>query len=69
MFCIKQQELIAEVESILEKIARLARSEADAIRGSAENAWMEVDKQIELAIGEKERAIGALREHRKEHGC
>ena len=69
MHCIKQQDLIADVERILDKIAKLARMEADSLRTQTENTWYEIDKQIELAIGEKERAIGALREHRKEHGC
>jgi hypothetical protein len=30
---------------------------------------MMIDKQIENAIGEKERAMGALRHHRAEHRC
>jgi hypothetical protein len=30
---------------------------------------MEIDKQIEHAVGAKERALGALRAHRADHGC
>jgi hypothetical protein len=30
---------------------------------------MEIDRQIETALGEKQRALGALKEHRREHGC
>jgi hypothetical protein len=67
--CIKKQELLAAVEAQLEIIAELARAEVVAIKGDTDNAWAEIDNQIELAIGKKERAIGGLREHRKEHGC
>jgi hypothetical protein len=28
-----------------------------------------IDKEIETTIGEKERAMGALLEHRQAHGC
>jgi hypothetical protein len=30
---------------------------------------MQLDRELELAIGEKERLFGALRQHREEHGC
>ena len=30
---------------------------------------MRLDKQLELTVGLKERSIGALRQHEKEHGC
>jgi hypothetical protein len=30
---------------------------------------MAIDKEIENTLGEKERALGALREHQREHGC
>ena len=30
---------------------------------------MELDKKLETAFGEKERAFGALRQHSEEHGC
>ena len=29
---------------------------------------MQLDKELELTVGEKERIIGALREHQKVHG-
>ena len=34
-----------------------------------ENLVSELDKLVENALGAKERALGALRQHRKEHGC
>jgi hypothetical protein len=32
-------------------------------------ALYEIDRQVELAFGAKERAFGALKEHSEEHGC
>jgi hypothetical protein len=69
MICLKKQQLLAAVETQLETVAKLALTEVNAIKHEAEIIWMEIDKQIELALGEKERSIGALLEHRKEHGC
>jgi hypothetical protein len=69
MICARQQQLMDEAQSCLVRIADLARAEAEALTNGTENIAMEIDRQIEHAIGEKERAIGALREHRKEHGC
>jgi hypothetical protein len=67
--CIRQQELMDEVQSRLEKIAELAHAEVEALRNHNHNLWKAIDTQIELQIGEKERCIGALNEHRREHGC
>ena len=69
MFCLEKQELIAQVESCLERIAKLARAGVDVLRDELEEDWLEIDRQIEAAFGEKERSVGALRQHRKEHGC
>ena len=69
MICPKQQELMAVVQDILTHLAELARAEAEAVQYKTENTWMEIDRQIERAIGQKERAIGALRQHMQEHGC
>ena len=51
------------------RLSKLAHAEADAMRTGNESTWMEIDHQIELTIGEKERALGALKQHRQEHGC
>jgi hypothetical protein len=67
--CPRQQELIAEVQKHLIKLAELMHTESELIAASAENAWLDVDRLIEHELGEKERCIGALNEHRKAHGC
>ena len=67
--CRRQQELIAAVQKHLLRLAALARTESEVISGESENAWMAVDREIENELGEKERAMGALKQHRAEHGC
>lgn len=58
-----------EVQERLIALADLAREEAEAIRRQDDHAADEVDKRIEHMLGLKERAMGALREHAREHGC
>jgi hypothetical protein len=67
--CSRRQELIEEVQGHLIRLAELAREEAAVMGGQDQTRWLEVDKRIENTLGEKERAMGALNEHRKEHGC
>jgi hypothetical protein len=67
--CQRQQELIAETQSHLLRLSELSRAQAEALIHGSENLVMEIDQQIETTLGEKERALGALKEHRREHGC
>jgi len=67
--CPQQQRLIDEVQRHLLRIAELSRATAEAVAHRNENLVRELDKQVELAMGEKERALGALRQHRDDHGC
>jgi hypothetical protein len=67
--CPLQQELIEKVQRHLLNISELTRAIAEAIVNRNENTAAELDKQVDLELGLKERAMGALHEHRKEHGC
>jgi hypothetical protein len=67
--CQKQQELSDHVQQILIHIADLSRATADAVKDRNENLVRELDKLLETKIGAKERALGALGQHRQEHGC
>lgn len=58
-----------EVQDHLRRLAELAREEIEAINSKDETTWMKIDRQIEATLGEKERTLGALREHRSTHGC
>jgi hypothetical protein len=63
-----RQELINKVQRHLLRLAELAHEEAALVSWN-DPRWKEVDQAIENVLGEKERALGALKEHRKEHGC
>jgi hypothetical protein len=67
--CLRQQELIEEVQGSLMRISELTRTIAEALASGNENFAAELDKEVDLELGRKERAMGALHEHRKEHGC
>jgi hypothetical protein len=67
--CQRQQELMEKVQYHLIRIADLSRATAEAVANQNENLVRELDKQVESELGSKERALGALREHRREHGC
>jgi hypothetical protein len=67
--CPRQQELMEVVQGHLMELSRLAREEVDVLKTRDEPRWLEIDRLIEKELGEKERALGALREHRHEHGC
>jgi hypothetical protein len=69
MPCPRQQELIEKVQRHLLNISELARRIAEALANRNENTAAELDKQVDLELGLKERGMGALQEHRKEHGC
>jgi len=67
--CDVQQQLIAQAQEHLLRLGELARAEADAVANRSANLIMEIDREIERVLWEKERALGALYEHRREHGC
>jgi hypothetical protein len=67
--CARQQDLIKVVQGYLLELSSLAREEAEILKSKDETRWLEVDKRIEQTLGDKERAMGALRQHRIEHGC
>jgi hypothetical protein len=46
----------------------LTTDQLAAFRRRDDSTFMRLDKELELTIGLKERTIGALREHRREHG-
>ena len=67
--CPQQQDLMVEVQTHLLRIADLSRATAEAVANRNENLTRELDKLVEMEIGAKERALGALRQHRRDHGC
>ena len=67
--CLRQQDLIGAVQQHLLRLAELARADADAVKIADLELALKIDKQIEEELGSKERAMGALKQHREEHGC
>ena len=67
--CAHKAALHENVERILDFLVRLIERERDAIRGDNLGALIPIEEEVERALGEKERAIGALEQHIKEHGC
>jgi hypothetical protein len=41
----------------------------EIFRSKKLGGFMRVDQELELLVGEKERRIGALRQHAHEHNC
>lgn len=69
VFCSQQNELSGHAIEVLGQIARISQEQIQALRSNDQAAMMRLDRQLELLFGEKERAFGALAEHRREHGC
>jgi hypothetical protein len=54
----------------LERMKALIEQQITVLHeGESQSKLMSLDKDLEKAFGGKERAFGALAEHKKEHGC
>ena len=58
--CLRQQELIEEVQRHLIRISELTRTIAEALASGNEHFAAELDKEVDLELGRKERGMGAL---------
>ncbi len=67
--CERRDELTNEVQFHLVRLTELAREEIKYLNRWEQRPMMDMDKQIEEALGAKERCLGALKEHRRQHGC
>ena len=67
--CAEQQGLIADVQQHLIRIIELSKALSDALANGDEDLARTIDQETEKELGAKERALGALRQHRKDHGC
>jgi hypothetical protein len=67
--CPQADRLQIEVQTILQKLTELTTAKLLALQ-QRDNAWfMRLDRELEVTVGERERLIGSLREHVREHGC
>ena len=67
--CEHNEQLSKEAEAILAKVASLTKAQLAAFLDNDQAQLMQLDKELELAVGAKERCLGALREHQREHNC
>jgi hypothetical protein len=65
----RNQELAEALLNALSHIVQLTNRQMEAIRKFDQPLIADLDSQLEQAVGEKERALGAWREHAEEHGC
>jgi hypothetical protein len=69
MPCEKQEKIRRTAMEILRRIDALTDEQVQAMRDHDDERLMAADKLLEAAFGKKQRAFGALLDHRKEHGC
>jgi len=67
--CPEYERLAAAVDQILKDLAEKTTLHLELFRSKQHRKFMRLDKELELLVGEKERAIGSLRQHAKEHQC
>ena len=67
--CAEYDRLAAYVENVLGKLAQLTTLHLELFRSGDFAGSRRIDPDVERAVGEKERAIGALRQHMLEHKC
>ena len=53
----------------MSQLLEMVHHQKEAVANGATNTVHSIDTQIELKIGEKERAMGALERHQQEQGC
>jgi hypothetical protein len=67
--CAEYARLVAYVENVLGNLAQLTTLHLELFRAGDFSAARRIDMEVETTIGEKERAVGALRQHMLEHKC
>jgi hypothetical protein len=67
--CPEYERITAEVENVLGNLAQVTTLLLDLFRSRDLEGVHRLDKQLELTVGAKERCLGALSQHIKEHKC
>jgi hypothetical protein len=67
LLCIECAKLQYDVVSILEKLVEIESMQLAAFRADDISKFERLDMELEAAIDEKERRIGALKQHRNEY--
>jgi hypothetical protein len=67
--CSEYTRLRSDVENVLGNLAQVTTLLLELFRSGDSAKYLHLDKELELTVGEKDRAVGALRQHVKEHKC
>jgi hypothetical protein len=67
--CPDYTRLASEVEQLLQKLRETTEAQLAAFQQRNSSGFTRLDKELELLVGAKERAIGAMREHVRQHKC
>jgi hypothetical protein len=67
--CAEYARLASHVEDVLARLADLTSQQLKLFRDGDFPASRRLDRELETTIGNKERAIGALRQHMIERRC
>ena len=67
--CAEYDRLTSYVENVMGNLAQVTTLLLDMFRAGDYPACRRLDLDLENTVGEKERAIGALRQHMTEHKC
>ena len=67
--CQEYANLQHELQLTLQTLSDLTKAMLDAFRVKDRSAFARLDKELETSVGRKERVVGALRQHIKDHKC
>ena len=65
--CSECKHLEDEVTDCLEKLRQHTTTQLAVFREGNQSEFMRLDRELENLVGEKERRVGALRQHQKDH--
>ena len=67
--CPEYERLRSELENVLGNLAQVTMLLLELFRSGDSHRYKHLDKELELTVGAKERAVGALQQHVREHKC
>ena len=67
--CAEYEKLAVEVNNVLAQLTELTTAQREAFGALNHEEFRRIDHELENVMGAKERAIGALRQHVKDHKC
>jgi hypothetical protein len=67
--CQEYASLQHELQLTLQALSDLTKAMLEAFHSRDRGAFSRLDKELETTVGRKERIVGALRQHVKDHKC